>query len=114
MISRDLQAQRKKLHHPVLIQVHKLSIFSREHERWRVPEIYKAEIAVWMYFAVEHGRDFARIFLLTYLECVARGYRQRQTQVDVFKQLRRRSSVLIKFREHEGMERIVYGGGDLR
>src|SRR5262245_45162692 len=114
MISRDLQAQRQELHHPVFIQLHKLTILSREHERRRVPEVYKAEIAVWMYFAVKHGRDLTRILFLTYLERVAGCDRQRQAKIDVFKQLRRRSSVLIEFREHEGMESVVYGGGDLR
>jgi hypothetical protein len=31
----------------------------------------------------------------------------RQTQVDVFKKLRRRRSVMIEFGEHESMKRIV-------
>src|SRR5215471_13928100 len=107
MISRDLQAQRQELHHPVFIQLHKLTIFSREHERRWVPEIYKAEIAVRTYFPVKHGRDFPRIFLLTYPQGVASRDRLRQTQVYVFKQLRRRFSVVIEFREHEGVERVV-------
>src|SRR4029077_12333646 len=84
VISRHLQAQRQELHHPVAVQLYKLTIFSREHERRRVPEIYKAKIAVRMYFAVKHGRYFPRILFLAYPKCVASRDRMRQTQVDVF------------------------------
>src|SRR5262245_45957478 len=114
MVSRNLQTQGKELHHPIFIQLHELTKFSREHQRRRMAEVYKTEISVRMYFAVKHGRDFTGIVLLAYLKCVASGNRLRQAQVDVFKQLRRRFPVMIKFRKHEGMEGIVHGGGDLR
>src|SRR5580765_5028133 len=97
MISGDLQAQWQELHHSIFVQLHEFAIFSREHKRRRVPKIYKSEIAVWVHFAIEHSRNLARIFSLTYPQCVTSRDRMRQTQVDVFKQLRRRPSVLIKF-----------------
>src|SRR3954453_9669503 len=96
MISGDLQAQWQELHHSIVVQLHKLAIFSREHERRRVPKIYKSEIAVGMHFAIKHRRNLARIVSLTYPQCVTSRDRMRQTQVDVFKQLRRCLSVLIK------------------
>src|SRR5258707_14361924 len=106
MISRNLQAQREKLHHSIFVQLHKSAVFSREHERGRVAKIHKSEIAVRMHFAIKHSRNLARIFF-TYTKCVTSCNRMRQTQVDVFKQLRRRRSVMIEFGEHESMKRIV-------
>src|SRR5258708_526663 len=82
------------------------AVFSREHQRWRVSKIYKSEIAVRMHFAIKHSRNLARIFF-TYTKCVTSCNRMRQTQVDVFKKLRRRRSVMIEFGEHESMKRIV-------
>src|SRR5713101_2999638 len=110
MISGDLQAQWQELHHSILVQLHKFAIFSREHERRRVSKIYKSEIAVGMHFPIEHSRNLARIFF-SYTQCVTSRDRMRQTQVDIFKQLRRRPSVLIKLGEHESMKRIVYSRG---
>src|SRR5258706_16158505 len=37
-----------------------------------------------------------------------------QTQVDVFKELRCRHSMMIEFGEHESMKRIVYRRGNFR
>src|ERR1700730_17569830 len=111
MISGDLQTQRQELDHSIFVQLHKFSIFSGEHQRWRVSKIYKSEIAVRMHFAIKHSRDLARIFF-TYTKCVASRDRMRQTQVDVFKELRCRHSVMIEFGEHESMKRIVYRRGN--
>src|SRR5258705_13870378 len=98
MISGNLQAEWQKLHHSIFVQLYKFSIFSREHQRWRVSKVYKSEIAVRMHFAIKHSRNFASIFF-TYTKCVTSCNRIRQTQVHVFKKLRRRSSVMIEFRE---------------
>src|SRR4030095_7472059 len=113
MISRNLQTQRQELHHSIFGQLHKLAIFSREHERRRVSKIYKSKIAVGMYFAIKHSRNLARIFF-TYTKCVTSCNRMGQTQVQVFKQLRRGGSVVIKLGEHERMKRIVYRRGNFR
>src|ERR1700730_6311470 len=106
MISGDLQTQRQELDHSIFVQLHKFSIFRREHQRWRVSKIYKSEIAVRMHFAIKHSRDLARIFF-TYTKCVTGCNGMGQTQVDVFKKLRRRRSVMIEFGEHESMKRVV-------
>ena len=66
-----------------------------------------------MHFAIKHSRNLARIFF-TYTKCVTSCNRMRQTQVDVFKKLRRRRSVMIEFGEHESMKRIVYRRGNFR
>src|SRR5260370_11524779 len=113
MIRGDLQTQRQELDHSPFVQLHKFSIFSREHQRRRVSKIYKSEIAVRMHFAIKHSRNLARIFF-TYTKCVTSCNRMRQTQVDVFKQLRRRRSVMIEFGEHESMKRIVDRRGNFR
>src|SRR6266851_3989005 len=113
MISGNLQAQWQKLHHSIFVQLHKFAVFSREHERWRVPKIHKSEVAVGMQFAIKHSRNFASIFF-TYTKCVTSCNRMGQTQVDVFKQLRRRRSVMIEFGEHESMKRIVDSRRNLR
>src|SRR5437016_9410455 len=106
MISGDLQTQRQELDHSIFVQLHKFSILSRKHQRWRVSKIYKSEIAVRMHFAIKHSRNLAHIFF-TYTKCVTSCNRMRQTQVDVFKELRRRRSVMIEFGKHESMKRIV-------
>src|SRR6476660_9812775 len=114
MISGDLQAQRQELHHSIFVQLHKFAIFRRKYERRRVSKIYKSEISVGMHFTIKHSRKLARIFFLTYTQCVTSRDRLRQTQVHVFKQLRRRPSMMIKLGEHESMKRIVYSRGNFR
>src|SRR4030095_12269490 len=114
MISGDLPAQRRELHHSISVQLHKSAKFSGEHERRRVSKVYKSEIAVGMHFTIKHSRKLARIFFLTYTQCVTSRDRLRQTQVHVFKQLRRCRSVMIKLGEHESMKRIVYSRGNFR
>src|SRR5882672_7928304 len=114
MISGNLQAQWEKLHHSIFVQLDELTIFSREHKRRRVAKIYKSEITVGMDFAIKHSRNLARIFSLTYPQCVTSRDRMRQTQIDVFKQLRRGSSVLVKLGEHESMKRVVNSRGNFR
>src|SRR6266852_8946272 len=106
MISGNLKAQWQELHHSIFVQLHKFAVFSREHERRRVPKIDKSEIAVRMHFAIKHSRNLARIFF-TYTKCVTSCNRMSQTQVYVFKQLRRRRFVMIEFGENESMNRIV-------
>src|ERR1041385_2674077 len=106
MIWWDLQTQRQELDHSIFVQLYKFSIFSRKHQRWRVSKIYKSEIAVRMHLAIKHSRNLARISF-TYTKCVTSCNRLRQPQVHVFKKLRRGSSVMIEFGEHESMKRIV-------
>src|SRR5215469_6466486 len=89
-------------------------MFSREDERRWMPEIYEPAIAIRMHFAVQHGGNLARIFCVTSSEGIASRDRLRQTQVDVFKQLHRRASVMIELREHESMEGVVYCGRNFR
>src|SRR5438552_18533788 len=76
-------------------------------------KIYKSEMAVGMHFAIKHRRNLPRIFF-TYTKCVTSCNRMRQTQVDVFKKLRRRRSVMLEFGEHERTKRIVYRRGNFR
>src|SRR5260370_41444698 len=106
MIDGNLQAQWQKLHHSIFVQLHKFAVLSREHERGRMPKIHKSKISVGTQFAIKHSRNLASIFF-TYTKCVTSCNRMRQTQVDVFKQLRRRRSMMIEFGEHESMKRIV-------
>src|SRR3954447_22979970 len=113
MIIRNLQAQCKKLYHPVFIQLHEFAKFSGEHQRRRVSEVYKSEITIGTHLPIKHGRDLTRIFFFSSSQCIAGCDRLRQTKVDVFKQLRRCSSVLIKLGEHESMKCVVYGGCNL-
>src|SRR5882762_11259836 len=113
MIRGDLQTQRQELDHSIFVQLHKFSIFGREHQRRWVSKIDKSEIAVRMHLAIKHSRNLARIFF-TYTKCVTSCNRMRQTQVQVFKQLRRGGSVVIKLGEHESMKRIMYRRGDFR
>ena len=85
MIFGYLQAKSEELCHLAFVNLDELAIFSGEHQwRW-MAEIYKTKIAVRMHFAVEHGRDLTRMFLVADSECVASGDRLRQTQVDVLK-----------------------------
>src|SRR5437773_5170681 len=111
MIRGDLQTQRQELDHSPFVQLHKFAVFSREHQRRRVSKIYKSEIAVRMHFAIKHSRNLARIFF-TYTKCVTSCNRMRQAQVQVFKQLRCRPSMLIELGKHESMKRIVNSRGN--
>src|SRR4030095_9501506 len=114
MISRDLEAQWQELDHSIFVQLHELKIFSREHKRRRASKNYKSGIAGGMDFSLKHSRNLARIFSLVYPQCIASRDRMRQTQIDVFKQLRRGPSVVVKLGEHESMKRIVYSRGNFR
>src|SRR5260370_14010366 len=107
MIGRNLQAQWQELHHSIFVQLNKFAVFSRERERGRVPKIHKSEIAVGMQFAIKHSRNFASIFSLAEPQCVASRDRMGQTQVDVFKELRCRHSMMVELGQHESMKRIV-------
>src|SRR5215469_14569184 len=46
MIFRNFQTERQKLHHSTLINVSEVAIFSGEHERWGMSEIYEAKVSV--------------------------------------------------------------------
>ena len=113
MICRNLEAERKELHHAALIDVHELAVLGREHQGWRMPEIHEAKTTAWADFAVQHGCDFARFFLLTDSQSVAGSDGLRQSQVEVFQEVRRYSSVSVKFGKHQSMEGIVNRGCNL-
>src|ERR1022692_1918637 len=63
MVLGNFQPERKEPYHAILVDLHEPSVFCGEYQRWRVAEIYKAEMAVGAYLAVQHRRDFARIVL---------------------------------------------------
>src|SRR4051812_43244281 len=114
MIFGNLQTQRQELRHLAFVDVHELAVFRGEHQWRRMPEIYKTEISVWTYFAVQHGRDLARMIFVADSKRVSRADRLRQAQVDVFKKFRRRLSVVVKFGQHEGVKCVMHRGSDLR
>ena len=97
----------------VIVHLHEPAIFRREHERRRVAKICKTKMAQRIYFAIQHGSDFARIFFLGYSQCVAGRHRLRQPQIDILKQHRRCLAVSIQFGEHQRMECVMNRGRDL-
>src|ERR1022692_1471462 len=114
MVLGNFQPERKEPYHAILVDLHEPSVFCGEYQRWRVAEIYKAEMAVGAYLAVQHRRDFARIVLRIPSQSVPRGHGVPQPEIDLLEELWRCFSVPIEFRKHECMKGVVAGRRNLR
>ena len=55
------------------VDLHESVEFRREHQWWRMAEIHKPKVPARTDFAVQHGRDFARIVILIPSQSVACG-----------------------------------------
>jgi hypothetical protein len=113
VVGGQLQAKGEKLCHVAFVDLQQFRGFRGEDEGWRVTEVGKAEVAAGLNFAVEHGRDFPGVFLVVHAERVASRDRLRQAKIEVFEQVRCGLSVLIEIGEHQGVEGVVDGGGNL-
>ncbi len=113
MIGGELQAEREELRHVVVTYRKQPGMFCGEDQRGRVAEVGEAEVSVGVHFAVEHGGNLSRLFGLAQAEGVACGDGLRQPQVEVFEESGRGLSVAVQLGEHERLEGVVDGGGDL-
>src|ERR1700722_9421001 len=93
---RDLHPQRKELHHPAFVYLHKLAIFGGKDERRWMSEIHESEVPVRSHFTVKHRRNLLGVRLFTPAERVAGRDRQREPQIDPLKQLWRRFPSVIE------------------
>ncbi len=85
MIFGDFQPQCQKLHELIRVHGHEAAVLRGEYQWWGTAEIYEAEIAFGTDFTVNHGGNFARMFLRVATRGIACSYGLGQSQIDVFK-----------------------------
>ena len=112
MVGGELEAEGEELRHVVVMDGKEARAFCRKDEGWRVTEIGEAEVASGMDFAIEHGGNFTRLFGLAHAERVACGAGLREAEVEVLEEARGGPAVAVELGKHEGLERVVDGGGD--
>src|ERR1700739_2295463 len=103
----NLQAQRRKIRHPVGTHLCEALTLNGKNERRRMSEIHKPKVDGGRDFAIKHGCDLACV-VLTPSKRIAGCDRLSHPQIESFKQLWSCSSPVVEFGKHEGMECIVY------
>src|SRR5439155_2536319 len=106
MVLRNFQAERKELHHTILVDLHEPSVLCGKYQRRGVAKIYKAEMSIRMDFTVQHSRDFARILIRIPSQGISCRDRQGQPEIDLLEKPWRCLSASIKLRKHKAMKRV--------
>src|SRR5436190_21524670 len=106
MILGNFQPERQELHHAILVDLHESSVLCGKYQRGWVAKIYKAEMSIGMYFAVQHRRNFARIVIRLPSQGVSCRDRQGQPEIDLLEKPWHGLSAPIKLRKHKRMKRV--------
>lgn len=113
MIGGELEAESEELRHVVFMDVEQPGAFRRVDQRRWVAEVCEAKVSSGVDFAIQHGGNLSRLFCFAHTEGVASGDGLRHAQVQVFEEPGGSFSVAVELGEHEGLEGVVNGGGNL-